>query len=63
MSSTFNPTFMETPLIFNAEFSSEPEPGLTFDGSRGVLDPRKRYASSLTIPFQTGDRSNTSDLM
>ena len=47
MSSTFNPTFMETPLIFNAEFSSEPEPGLTFDGSRGVLDPRTRQA----LPF------------
>ena len=45
---------MEPPLTFEAELVEKAVAGSVFDGMDGVLDPRRKYISTLTIPFQTG---------
>ena len=58
----FNPSFLEPPLSFNAEVTSRANPASTFDGMDGVLDPRKRYQATLSIPFQTGKTAITTTI-
>ena len=41
--------------MFSAELTAAQNPGSSFDGSGGVLDPRKKFVAQLSIPFQKGE--------
>ena len=54
---------MEPPLTFSAQLVEKSVQGTLFDGMDGVLDPRRKYWSNLTIPFQTGIIKNMIKMM